>query len=117
MRKYSAFMTGILSLLLVFGFALTACDTGGDDDDSTTPFEGTWKDGDYTLVIGSSDWTGLHDGDNMAKGTYEYEGDTATFEQTHQWTDGKWEEIPTTEMKATVNGDTLTLAGEKYKKE
>jgi hypothetical protein len=38
MKKYSAFMTGILSLLLVFGLTLTGCpmDGGGDDDDKST---------------------------------------------------------------------------------
>jgi hypothetical protein len=32
MKKYSVFMAGILGFLLVFGFVLTACDTGGGDD-------------------------------------------------------------------------------------
>jgi hypothetical protein len=40
MKKYSAFMTGILSLLLVFGLTLTGCPMdggGGGDDKSTDP--------------------------------------------------------------------------------
>lgn len=31
MKKHSVFLTGILSLVLVFGLALTACDTGSSD--------------------------------------------------------------------------------------
>jgi hypothetical protein len=31
MKKYSAIIAGILSLMLVFGLALTGCDTGGED--------------------------------------------------------------------------------------
>jgi hypothetical protein len=35
MKKYSAFMAGILSLLLVFGLLLTGCPMDGGDDDDT----------------------------------------------------------------------------------
>jgi hypothetical protein len=91
-------MTGILSLLLVFGFALTACDTGGDDDDSTTPFEGTWigSEDTFTIIITGSNWTI----EETRKGTFDIneEDGTASFEQTHRWTDGKWEERPDSSM-------------------
>jgi putative transposon-encoded protein len=118
MKKYSAFMAGILGFLLVFGFALTACDSGGDDDSNKTddsgssnPFLGTWSGREgFTLTIGASDWTIKENTQEYMKGTYTHSGNSATLTVTHYWDEEKWVAVPEPMTgSATVSGSTLTV--------
>jgi hypothetical protein len=76
MKKYSTFMAGILSLLLVFGFALASCgdntgsysssDTGSSDSDTSSDYAGitftggTIPSGNVYVVSGTVNESNLH---------------------------------------------------------
>jgi hypothetical protein len=113
MKKFPAFMVGILSLMLVFGFVLTGCDKDVDDDN---PFTGTWsgeiemgeKKVAVTLTITRSTW----EAQELSKGTYIRNGNIATMTVTHEWEDdSKSWKVGSGEATATVSGNTLVSSG------
>jgi hypothetical protein len=78
--KHTAFFTGILAILLVFGMTAVSC--GGDDDGGGTgggaiPSElvGTWEIGSANIVI-NANGTGE---DLISDGTWSVSGDTLSF--------------------------------------
>jgi hypothetical protein len=87
--KTRAFLVGMVSLLLTFGFGLSACDDGNDNGGGSSggnPFVGTWNGTDdggnrIRIVVASSSWTASWPDNNgpdvnSASGTYTYEGNT-----------------------------------------
>jgi hypothetical protein len=90
--KNRVFLTGILSILLVFGFTLVSCDNGTTNDGGgSNPLEGTWSyfyQGQIQETItfsGSNyEWKEASYGGltTYERGTYSVSGNTITFHPT-----------------------------------
>ncbi|MDR3115443.1 MAG: hypothetical protein LBU25_07980 [Treponema sp.] len=108
MKKYSAFMAGILGLMLVFGFALMSCKTDDDGGTEDNPFVGTWSGDGGTIIVTDSGWEWKEN----SKGTYARDGSTATLTVTHSWDEDAEEWVGfdgEAKASATVSGETLTI--------
>ena len=93
-------MIGIITLLVIIGFSMIACENGF----GSNPFEGTWtgrdRDGDrVTLTVGPANWRiSSPDYDLDISGSYSYSGKSATI-----YVDGYYEGT------ASVSGNSLTI--------
>ena len=105
-------IVAIVGLLIFVSVMITSCDLFGENN----PFEGTWVSNDGTAYFEESSWTiNVYKGGVGLKGTYTYNGNTATITYTQISTDGgvTWREITSSEASnyvrtATVNGNKLT---------
>jgi hypothetical protein len=91
---------GILGILLVFSFSLVGCDHDSGGGEPENPFAGTWvsavQDGISRKIIMKDDKTWeFHQsetGDTAmdTRGTYSYQGQTATALATELYMEGSW---------------------------
>ena len=110
-RKY---VFGIIALILLSALLIISCDLFSEEDDN--PFKGTWVGSDGTAYFDESSWTiNVYMGGVGLKGTYSYDGNTATITYTQISDNGgvTWHPITSSEASrytrtATVSGNTLT---------
>ena len=93
----------IITLVVIIGFSMIACDTGTGT--TSNPFEGTWTGYDTAqdsvrFVVGPSNWAiSWFDYSGSLEGTYVHTGNSATLYDTRGLNIGT----------ATISGNTLTL--------
>ena len=112
------FWLGMLAVVLVFCMAVVGCDMFGDNN----PFVGTWVGSDGTAYFEASSWTiNVYRGEVGLKGTYTYDGNTATVTYTQISNDGgrTWRPITSSEasryvITATISRNTLTWGASTY---
>jgi len=118
MKKKQKFFLGFVIIIVMTIFSIAGCDLFGDDN----PFEGTWTGSHGTVYFESSSWTiNVYQGGVGLKGTYTYNGNTATITYTQISTDGgvTWRVITSAEASnyvrtATISGNTLTWGVSTY---
>jgi methylase of polypeptide subunit release factors len=75
---------------------------------------GTWEQqtskATYRYIVANTDWVFQIDNKNDSRGTYRYEGHTASFVTTDEWEDSQWEsELSEPEIfTLSENGKILT---------
>jgi hypothetical protein len=122
--KNKLIFAGMLALMLVFGLITIGCDNGTTDEESS-PFIGTWEQRNDIykridkLIITETSWTWEINDENSTKGTYSYNGNTATFLETHEWDEdaNKWEPIDEKDQEPfnfTISADGKNLNGKSY---
>ena len=104
-------LIGIIAIIMVIGFSMTACDLLDDEEEETISLQGKWQT--------TSTWFYEFTGENFmarnvawrARGTFTYTDTHITFYPTHYWASGgigvadDWVEWNTT----TVNSATQDL--------
>jgi hypothetical protein len=81
--KKQVFLMGIFSLVLIFGLIIIGCPTGGDEEDMTTKFEGTWRNpgGNHPAYVFIGDNFELSNSteQSVLSGTFTFTDTTITF--------------------------------------
>lgn len=103
-------------VILAFGMIIIGCDNDGSNGINNQNYNGTWKNGDFSLVLIGSNYTLLELGMNVSKGTFSIVGTsvgTLTINQTHHADgDGYWYEFSwTTSGDWSLSGNTMTIGG------
>ena len=109
-----------VGLVILTVFLAISCDSFGDNN----PFAGTWVGSDGTAYFEDSSWTiNVYYGDGGVglRGTYTYNGNTATIRYTHISDNGgiTWRTITSSEASryartATISRNTLTWGASTY---
>jgi len=115
MKKNYFWITVLIMLTVLLAIS---CDIFG----SNNPFVGTWVGSDGTAYFEESSWTiNIYMGGVGLKGTYTYNGNTATVTYTQISDNGgvTWRPITSSEASryvrnATVSGNKLTWGGSTY---
>jgi hypothetical protein len=103
-------IVGIIALAAAIGFAFVSCDENSGGNDGS--LNGTWKKGDYTIVITGNNYTYLEYDENVGKGTVVYSGNTITLTRTHYWDTNKWVSASgVTSGHYSVSGSTAVFSG------
>ena len=118
MKRKSVF--GITGLIILTALLAISCDLYKENN----PFEGTWVGSDGTAYFEESSWTiNVYMGGVGLKGTYTYNGNTATIIYTQISDDGgiTWRLITSSEASryvrtATVSENKLKWGGSTYTK-
>ena len=110
------YFLGMAVCLLVLGLIFVGCDNGTTKNETYQSTNGTWKNGDYSLVLINSNYTLLESGINLSKGTFSITGTssgTITINQTYSADEyGYWDEFSwTTSGDWSLSGHTMTIGG------
>jgi hypothetical protein len=100
------YVAAILGMVLTVSMFLAGCDNFTTSPGSSSPgnsgeLDGTWKNGNYEIIIDGDNYVMKNAGTNYGKGSISYSvaNSTFTFQSTHAWQYSAW--VPYTE---TTNG-------------
>jgi hypothetical protein len=72
----------MLAVAMVFGLALVGCKNDVEDEVEDDPLNGTYSEGNVSLVLNNGNWTAKENGNEMQRGTYTISGNNITLTST-----------------------------------